>query len=188
MVEQASVRVVLYMAAVHKWHIHQIDVKNAFLNDCLQETVYISQPRSFKNAALPSHVCNLNKVLYCLKQAPHTWVDLFSAFLFTLGFHSSNEDSSLFVLKKESDIVILLLYVDDVLIIGDSSSLLMTFLRQFKQEFAMKDLQVHYSLGIQIQTTDDGLFLSQQSYPTNLLSKTNFWDCKPTDAPMAYKM
>lgn len=45
-----------------------MDVRNAFLNDILQETVYISAPLGFRNAIHPSFVCKLDKALYDLKQ------------------------------------------------------------------------------------------------------------------------
>lgn len=140
-----------------------MDVKKAFLNGDLHETVYVSQPPGLRNKIHPNVVSKLRKALYGLKQAPRAWFDRFNTFLFSQGFNSSNADSSLSVLKKGSDIVILLLYVEDMLITGNSSSLLDKFLLHLKQEFAMKDLGlVHYFLGIQVETTESGLSLPIQ--------------------------
>ena len=36
-----SIRSVLALAAVMKWKIHQMDVKNAFLNGVVEEEVYV---------------------------------------------------------------------------------------------------------------------------------------------------
>jgi len=47
-----------------------MDVKSAFLNDYIQEEVYVEQPPSFKNYEKLSHVYKLKKALYGLKQAP----------------------------------------------------------------------------------------------------------------------
>ena len=66
-VKPATVRLVLSLAAVKGWHVHQMYVNTAFLNGELQETVYISQPPSFKNAHYPTAVCRLKKALYGLK-------------------------------------------------------------------------------------------------------------------------
>lgn len=141
---------VLSVAIVKGWQIHQLDVRNAFLHGTLQETVYISQPPGFKNSGNPNVVCRLKKALYGPKQAPRAWLDRFSSFLSSQSF-VARTDSSLFVLTNGGDCVVLLLYVDDMLITGNSSSPLDTFLSTLKHEFAMKDLgYVHHFLGIQV--------------------------------------
>jgi hypothetical protein len=49
------------------WNIHQFDIHNAFLNDVLDEEVYMKQPLGFVDFTFPSHVCLLHKPLYGLK-------------------------------------------------------------------------------------------------------------------------
>nr|GEV26687.1 hypothetical protein [Tanacetum cinerariifolium] len=61
---------VLSLDVSRKWPIHQLDVKNAFLNSDLFETVYMHQPFGFVVARLPNHVFRLQRSLYGLKQAP----------------------------------------------------------------------------------------------------------------------
>ena len=67
-----SVRSVLALAAVMKWKIHQMDVKIAFLNDVVEEEVYVKQPLGFETHDKKFHVCRLKKALYSLKHAPKT--------------------------------------------------------------------------------------------------------------------
>ena len=67
-----SNRIVLALAAVTKWKIHQMDVKTAFLNGVVEEEVYVEQPLGFETHDRESHVCRLKKALYGLKQAPRT--------------------------------------------------------------------------------------------------------------------
>ena len=47
-----------------------MDVKITFLNDFLQEEVYLEQPQGFEIYERDSHVCKLKKAFYGLKQAP----------------------------------------------------------------------------------------------------------------------
>jgi hypothetical protein len=45
------------------WHVHQLDVKNAFLHGTLTETVYCSQLAGFVDSSHSDLVCRLNKFL-----------------------------------------------------------------------------------------------------------------------------
>ncbi|GJS49663.1 ribonuclease H-like domain-containing protein [Tanacetum coccineum] len=48
-VKPATFCTVLSLALSQNWHIHQLDVKNAFLNGNLSETMYIYQPPGYAN-------------------------------------------------------------------------------------------------------------------------------------------
>jgi hypothetical protein len=66
--------------------VHQLDIKNAFLQGTLSETVYCSQPAGFVDHAHRYLVCRLKKSLYGLKQAPRAWYHCFTSSLVSLGF------------------------------------------------------------------------------------------------------
>ncbi|GJZ58158.1 ribonuclease H-like domain-containing protein, partial [Tanacetum coccineum] len=53
-------RTVLSLAVSHKWPIHQLDVKNAFLNGDLSETACMHQPPSY---AAPSSLALLPQII-----------------------------------------------------------------------------------------------------------------------------
>lgn len=69
-IKLATIRTVLSIVMAHKWHINQLDVKNAYLHDDLNEIIYVHQPPGFVNYRNPNHACLLRKALYGLKQAP----------------------------------------------------------------------------------------------------------------------
>ncbi|GJX88375.1 ribonuclease H-like domain-containing protein [Tanacetum coccineum] len=54
-VKPATIHTVLSFALSQNWHIHQLDVKNAFLNGDLSETVYMYQPPGFVDPRFPHH-------------------------------------------------------------------------------------------------------------------------------------
>ncbi|GJS95906.1 retrovirus-related pol polyprotein from transposon TNT 1-94 [Tanacetum coccineum] len=42
-----TIRMIIAIAAQHRWKIHQMDVKSAFLNGLLEEEVYVEQPEGY---------------------------------------------------------------------------------------------------------------------------------------------
>jgi hypothetical protein len=52
-------RILLSTVTYHDYEIWQIDVKTIFLNENLQEEVYVSQPESFEYKEFANKVCKL---------------------------------------------------------------------------------------------------------------------------------
>ena len=61
------------MAAQFKWNLHHLDVKSAFLNENIEEEIYVDQPKGFIKEGKEDYVLKLKKALYKLKQAPRAW-------------------------------------------------------------------------------------------------------------------
>ena len=65
-----SLRTILPLACEENMHVHQMDVKTAFLNGELEEEVYMEQPDFLVEKKSKDKVWKLKKALYGLKQAP----------------------------------------------------------------------------------------------------------------------
>lgn len=105
-----------------------MDVKTAFFNEVVSETVYMKQPKGvIGNNKL---VCKLNKYLYGLKQSAKCWNDCFNHFIITLGFERSKADHCLYFKVSETLRIFILLYVDDMILTGNNG---VVEIKTFKQ-------------------------------------------------------
>ncbi|KAI3700034.1 hypothetical protein L2E82_44648 [Cichorium intybus] len=71
-----SVRIFLAYASHKNFNVYQMDVKCAFLNGDLEETVYVEQPPGFVTKENPNHCYALDKAVYDLKQARRAWYSI----------------------------------------------------------------------------------------------------------------
>jgi hypothetical protein len=77
-----AIKIIILVFATSKGFKHyQIDMKSAFLNDVIQEEVFVRQPLGFKNPKYPNRVYKLSKALYGLKQASWAWYARLKTFL-----------------------------------------------------------------------------------------------------------
>ena len=196
-----TVRSLLAVAAMQGWYTHQMDVKNAFLHGELKEEVYMRLPPGYKGEGFrfdltpdKNHfvdtqpnvkVCRLIKTLYGLKQAPSEWFDKLSSVLKRVDFIQSNADSSLFIKQKDGVFTAILAYVDDLILTGNNLEAIEDAKQFLNSQFKMKDLgELRYFLGIEVDGSSKGIFLSQRKYTTDLLKEYNLLDCKPLRLPM----
>jgi hypothetical protein len=185
-IKQVTVILVFSIAVSYNWKIHQLDIHNAFLNGVLTEEVYMKQPPGFVDPTLSSHVCRLHKSLYDLKQALRTWYTRLSDFLLSIGFFASKVDTSLFILSDGTNIFYLFVYVDNILLTGSNSVMLHHLVQLLSSEFKLHDLgDVHYFLGIEVQSTGIGLMLRQRKYILDILTRAGMTSCKPVDTPVS---
>jgi len=62
-----TIRLMLGLATLEKWHITGLDVRNAYLYEELDEEIYMKQPEGFTKD--PNIVLRLQHAIYGLKQA-----------------------------------------------------------------------------------------------------------------------
>lgn len=78
----------------------------------------------------------------------------------------------MFTKKTNDEFTAVLVYVDDLLISGNSPSHIQELKDQLKSHFHMKDLGVlSYFLGLDVSTSNQGIFISQKKYTLDLLKE-----------------
>ncbi|KAL5760404.1 hypothetical protein ACOSQ2_019242 [Xanthoceras sorbifolium] len=144
------------------WPLHQLDVKNAFLNGNLEEEVFMELPPGFEKELGSGKVCRLVKSLYGLKQSPRAWFERFGKVMRKLGYNQSQRDHTLFVKhSSEGKKTILIVYVDDIILTGDNSEEIERLKKSLASEIEIKDLrEVKYFLGMEFARSKREIFVS----------------------------
>jgi hypothetical protein len=163
-----------------------MDVKSGFLNEFLEEEVYVRQPLGFESVEFPHRVYRLRKVLYGLKQAPRAWYGHLRGFLFSKGFEMDKVDKNLFLLRQGNDILIVQVYVDDIVFCGSSHSLVVRFAEDMSKEFEMSMMgELQFFLGLQTKQAKEGTFVHQVKYTKDILKKFKMDESKPLSTSMS---
>ena len=115
-----SIRILLSIAAHLDYEIWQMDMKTAFLNGRLEESICMIQPEGFIAKGQEHRVCKLQRSIY--------------------GFEQSIDEPCVYSKIKDGKVVFLILYVDDILIIGNDVGSLKSVKMWLTKQFQIKDL------------------------------------------------
>ncbi|GJU41867.1 putative ribonuclease H-like domain-containing protein [Tanacetum coccineum] len=152
-----AIRLFLAYASFKDFVVYQMDVKSAFLYGKIEEEVYVCQPLGFEDPDFHDRVYKVEKALYGLHQAPRAWYETLSTYLLENGFQRGQIDKTLFIKRDQCDILIV-------------------------QMISMSELT--FFLGLQVKQKEDGIFISQDKYVTEILKKFGFSDVKTASTPM----
>ncbi|KAF3621972.1 hypothetical protein FXO37_32515 [Capsicum annuum] len=178
-----SIRMLITLDAVYGLEIHQMDVKTAFLNEELEEEIYMEQPEGFVVPGKENKVCKFIQSLYGLKQAPKQWNAKFDQTMLANGFKINECDKCVYIKDTPNHQFIVCLYVDNMLIISRDISDINVTKRMLESKFDMKDLGVaDVILGIRIHRTPQSLALSQSHYIEKVLDKFKYMEFGYSDA------
>jgi len=178
-----TIRLVIALSSIHNWHLHQLDVNNAFLHGELQEDVYMLLPPGIKPVK-PNQVCKLQKSLYGLKHASRKWYERLTSTLLAQDYLQAASDHSLFVKKTSSSFIVLLVFVVDIILAGNSISEFDQIKSVLDSLFKSKDFgQLKYFLGIEVAHSKLGISLCQRKYCQDLLADSGTVGSKPVSTP-----
>ncbi|RHN78204.1 putative RNA-directed DNA polymerase [Medicago truncatula] len=164
---------VIALAAQKGWNVYQLDVKSAFLQGELNEEVFVDQPQGYVEKGDELKVYKLRRALYDLKQAPRAWYSRIEAYFTKEGFERCPYEHTLFVkLSERGNILIVCFYVDDLIFTGNDENMFKEFKKSMEKEFNMSDLgKMHYFLGVEVIQNEEGIYICQRKYVTDLLER-----------------
>ncbi|QRV78044.1 Retrovirus-related Pol polyprotein from transposon TNT 1-94 [Ceratobasidium sp. AG-Ba] len=180
-----SWRILIALAAIHDWDIHQLDVISAFLNGRVEEEIYMVQIPGYEDGT--NRVLRIHGSLYGLKQAPRIWMLTFGKAVKTIGFEPIASEPSCFIRRTDNgDLCILAVYVDDIALFATKG-----YASKVKKElmalFEMRDMgELGHFLGYRV-TRDRAkrtINISQDAYIKNLIDRAGLADANPTTIPL----
>lgn len=185
-VRHSTIRTLLAIAAEFNMDIDHLDVKTAFLNGNLNETVYMEQPEGFIVKGKENFVYKLHKAIYGLKQASKMWYERINEVLLQkMHFKRITSEPCVFYMRSNSDLIIIALYVDDILLFSSNSTLKEKVKCELMNTFEMKDFgSAHHILGMRVNKSQNKVTLDQTGYIKRVLEKFNMTDCKPAKTPL----
>ena len=165
-----------------------MDVKSAFLNGDLTETVFVQQPPGFSMGSRGS-VLKLKKALYGLKKAPRAWNVKLDRELVALGFQKSKLEHAVYRRSNRKSFLLVGVYVDNLVISGPSVDEIKHFKQEMQKKFSMSDLGLlSYYLGIEVQQTSKGITLCQSGYTAKILESMGMSSCNSCATPMEVRL
>ncbi|GJZ22058.1 putative ribonuclease H-like domain-containing protein [Tanacetum coccineum] len=180
-----AIRLFLAYTSFKDFMVYQMDVKSAFIYGKIKEEVYVCQPPRFEDPDFPDRVYKVEKALYGLHQAPRAWYETLSTYLLENGFQRGQIDKTLFIKRDQGDILIVQVYVDDIIFGSTKKKLCIEFEKMMHKKFQMSSMgELTFFLGLQVKQKEDGIFISQDKYVTEILKKFGFSDVKTASTPM----
>ena len=140
------------MAVAKDWRVHHLDVKSAFLNGELAETVFVRQPPGFAVKGAEHRVLQLRKALYGLQQAPRAWNAKLDATLGEFGFQRCETEHALYMRRRGKEELVVSMCVDDLIVTGLRAEDIDSFKREMATHFQMSDLgTLSYYVDIEVR-------------------------------------
>ncbi|CAI7866390.1 unnamed protein product [Closterium sp. NIES-53] len=165
-----SLRILLAVAAMKKKKLRQIDVANAFLYAPVDAEIYVELPHGSHGET--NQVCQLQKSLYGIKQAPRLWQQYLHTRLTRIGFKQLPHDQGMYRLSKSNDYILLIVYVDDLLYIGSNDDIITWFEGELQQDLTLTvSSTVTQYLGLNIREEEGAIYINAAKYADTIAKR-----------------
>ena len=170
-----TVCVVLANAAEQDWEIEHVNMKSAYLNAPLKETVYMQAPHGVLKQGEEGKVLRLVKGLYGLKQASRGWyLEMTKVFVENLGFKRSKADHSVFYQKKGDEHTVVVVATDDMAVTSKRKVDIQKFKSEIRKHWDITDNgPINWFLGFEIKRDRNKrtLAINQHAYIMSMMEK-----------------
>jgi Reverse transcriptase (RNA-dependent DNA polymerase) len=148
-----TVCVVLGNTAEEDWEIEHINIKSAYLNAPLKETIYMKPPQEVLKPGQEGKVCCFLKGLYGLKQAGQGWYqEMSKVFMKNLGFTHSAVDHSVFFWRSDEEHTIVTVATNNMAVTYKHMEDAIKFKSEIKQYWDITDNGlIQWFLGFEIK-------------------------------------
>ncbi|CAI7750206.1 unnamed protein product [Closterium sp. NIES-54] len=165
-----SLRILLAIATMKKKKLRQIDVANTFLYAPVDAEIFVELPQGSHGE--PNQVCQLQKSLYGIKQAPRLWQEYLYARLTRIGFRQLPHDQGMYRLTKGTDYILLIVYVDDLLYIGSTNNATTWFEGELQKDLTLTvSSTVTQYLNLNIQEDKYAIYLNAAKYADTIAKR-----------------
>ena len=183
-----TLRVILVNAATQDWEIEHVDIKSAYLNVTLKETIYMKPPQGVLKPGEEGKVCHLVKGLYGLKQAGCGWYQEMSQVLVkNLGFTCSTVDHSVFFRRSPDEHTIIVAAMDDMAVTLKQAEDINRFKADIQRYWEITNNRpIHWFLGFQISCNRivQTISINQSTYIQVMINKFRLTNSTPVATPM----
>ena len=183
-----SIRMLLQKAVNESFHLHQMDVKGAYLNAPIDKEIYVQQPPGYERTDESGTrlTCHLKRSLYGVKQSGRNWYMTLTDFLKSKNFTVTNTDPCVYVRgNTPDDQLIILFWVDDIILASSNIELIEAMKLDLSECFKIDDRgELQWFLGVDFKRLPDGRYLmSQERYAKTILQRFNMSNCNPASTP-----
>ena len=183
--KQETFRTLLTVASRRNSIVRHVDVKTAYLNGELQETIFMRQPEGY-HSGNERTVCRLRRSLYGLKQSARVWNKKVDSVFKRMGFLPAKSDPCLYLRKnRNGEFAYILIYVDDMVVVTQSKEEFEAVFDGIQKQFTITNLgDIRHFLGMEVKRSESGFQLNQSAYIRKLAKWFNLENAKPSKVPL----
>ena len=174
---------ILAIAITKGLEIQQMDVKGAYLNGTLKETIYMHQPNRYNNGS--GRVYKLIKTLYGLKQSSREWNTKLNEKMWGQGFQRLWSEPCTYTHSTNNKIAIVTVWVDNLLLFADSVETMDKMKNDIRQEWDVTDMgEPTKIVGIEIAQTPRKISIAQKHSIETILQRQGLTNANPVWMPL----